>query len=738
MLDTVQSKLKYCSKELKKWSKNLDSERTKVIKEKSMLLDQLQQNEDPCSMAARKQLQRDIDFLLDQEDIKWKERAKKHWLEKGDRNTKFYHACVNQRKKNNSIQKVVTAEGVLLTEPGEILLGFGQHFSQVFLSTHPPRDIIMQCLAGVDTRISDDMRLDLERGFSSVDVLFALKQMSPFKSLGADGFSAGFFLDHWDIVGTDVSNAVLEFLSNGVMPAGLNHTLIALNEKSADYGYLMEPKCFYPRVEWDFLEAMMLKLGFGNKWTGLIMTCVKSVTYSVKVNGVPGISSLFQQAERDGLLKVVAASRGGMPINHLLFAGDYVIFYKAKHEEWNHIEHILWQYECASGHTLKKQKTSILFSSNTVTAARELIIESTNGVLCGNYNKWLPQPLTYRVQTPINRLPTDSTVVELIDADSLTWKTDLVEGVFNSNEALQICSIPLSLRNNSDQMIWVSNAKGVFSVKSAYFLDCLIKQQFVGEASNGVVVEELWRNLWQLHVPGNIKHFLWKALTDILPTKQVLLKRQIVEDGLCPICQSNEENVIHVLWNCSATMDVWGERESPLNKWCSGYKDFRLLWLDMVNRLDVVQLDRVAVILYKIWARRNYRPLPQINAVEWRPLADPFYKLNFDDAFDYEKRLMGIGIVVRNSRGEVLAVVSAPKSHVCSAFSTECYALLRSIKLCHELCLYQVVLEGDAKVVVDSFNGYNNNHSWQGLLIEDIQFFMKGQADWSLKFTKRP
>ncbi|KAF5477350.1 hypothetical protein F2P56_003999 [Juglans regia] len=177
-MNIIGSKLKYCSKEFKKWSKNLDSERTKVIKEKSMMLDQLQQNEDTCSMATQKQLQKDIDFLLDQEDIKWKQRAKKHWLEKGDRNTKFYHACVNQRKKKNSIQKVVTADGMLLTEPGEILLGFGQHFSQVFLSTHPPRDIILQCLARVDTRISDDMRLDLERDFSSADVLFALKQMS--------------------------------------------------------------------------------------------------------------------------------------------------------------------------------------------------------------------------------------------------------------------------------------------------------------------------------------------------------------------------------------------------------------------------------------------------------------------------------------------------------------------------------------------------------------------------------
>jgi hypothetical protein len=39
------------------------------------------------------------------------------------------------------------------------------------------------------------------------------------------------------------------------------------------------------RVEWDFSEAIMLRLGFSERWTNLIMTCVWSVTYSVFVNG---------------------------------------------------------------------------------------------------------------------------------------------------------------------------------------------------------------------------------------------------------------------------------------------------------------------------------------------------------------------------------------------------------------------------------------------------------------------
>jgi hypothetical protein len=43
----------------------------------------------------------------------------------------------------------------------------------------------------------------------------------------------------------------------------------------------------YDRVEWPFLEVMMRTMGFAERWIDLIITCVKSVTYSVLVNGQP-------------------------------------------------------------------------------------------------------------------------------------------------------------------------------------------------------------------------------------------------------------------------------------------------------------------------------------------------------------------------------------------------------------------------------------------------------------------
>jgi hypothetical protein len=35
----------------------------------------------------------------------------------------------------------------------------------------------------------------------------------------------------------------------------------------------------YDRVEWDFLEKIMLKMGFHANWVKLIMTCLRTVKY---------------------------------------------------------------------------------------------------------------------------------------------------------------------------------------------------------------------------------------------------------------------------------------------------------------------------------------------------------------------------------------------------------------------------------------------------------------------------
>ena len=44
----------------------------------------------------------------------------------------------------------------------------------------------------------------------------------------------------------------------------------------------------YDRVDWNFLEGVLRKVGFNDKWVNWVMTCVRTVRFSVRCNGCNG------------------------------------------------------------------------------------------------------------------------------------------------------------------------------------------------------------------------------------------------------------------------------------------------------------------------------------------------------------------------------------------------------------------------------------------------------------------
>jgi len=43
----------------------------------------------------------------------------------------------------------------------------------------------------------------------------------------------------------------------------------------------------YDQVEWYFLEELMRKMGFNERWIKIVVECMKTVSYSILVNGEP-------------------------------------------------------------------------------------------------------------------------------------------------------------------------------------------------------------------------------------------------------------------------------------------------------------------------------------------------------------------------------------------------------------------------------------------------------------------
>ena len=105
------------------------------------------------------------------------------------------------------------------------------------------------------------------------------------------------------------------------------------------------------------------------------------------------------------------------------------------------------------------------------------------------------------------------------------------------------------------------------------------------ESSEQRANHRVWNRLWQLRVPSKIKVFGWSACIDILPSKVNLVRRQILKEDRCGLCQQCPESVIHALWECSAAQDVRVGSTARIQK-CGGVKeDFLQLLQFMMSKL---------------------------------------------------------------------------------------------------------------------------------------------------------
>ncbi|XP_075636519.1 uncharacterized protein LOC142608713 [Castanea sativa] len=334
----VLAKVEKCGKELTWWDKNVFGN---VRRELDRLRKQLTKAESEAMISGSNlwvlQLKKEIDVLLDRESTMWAQWSRLLWARQGGRSTKYFHSRATRRYRRNKV------EGIRDDKPNE---------SQEVLSSIP-------------TIIDEDMKDILDQDFSEEEVVAALK-LAPLKASRSDGMPPLFYQHSWETVSHDVTSSLVTWLNIDMSKA-------------------------YDRVDWNFLEQLMRKLGFPEKWIHLIMGCVKTVTYTVLVNGEPrgtiqptrgirqgdplspflfllcteGLNRLIKRAECNGDIHGYSLCRRGPKLTHLLFADDSLLFYRSTMEECRKELEILNVYEKASGQKVNRSKTSLLFSKNT-------------------------------------------------------------------------------------------------------------------------------------------------------------------------------------------------------------------------------------------------------------------------------------------------------------------------------------------------------------------------------------
>jgi hypothetical protein len=157
----------------------------------------------------------------------------------------------------------------------------------------------------------------------------------------------------------------------------------------------------YDRVEWAYLQDIMLQLGFSDNFVTTVMRCVTTVSFSVRVNGhlstpfkptrgirqgdpispylfllcSEGLSCLLRSIGPVHLSRGVRVGIHAPWISHLLFADDCIVFSEASRRGADRLQEVLRIYSAGSGQLVNKDKSAIFYSSNCQNEAKDEVKE---------------------------------------------------------------------------------------------------------------------------------------------------------------------------------------------------------------------------------------------------------------------------------------------------------------------------------------------------------------------------
>lgn len=176
-----------------------------------------------------KRIMSQISEMLAREECMEKQRLRLDWLKNGDRNTAFCQAKERERARGNRIKSLRTRDGSVVFKQEELEVVAAEFYKDLFAAQGDldPRAV----LEHVPWKVNDSMNESLTKPYTADEVRRAVFMMGANKAPGPDGFIAGFFQVHWELVGTQITEAVLNNLNGGVLPEDINKTTIVLIPK---------------------------------------------------------------------------------------------------------------------------------------------------------------------------------------------------------------------------------------------------------------------------------------------------------------------------------------------------------------------------------------------------------------------------------------------------------------------------------------------------------------------------
>uniref|UniRef100_A0A803PE40 Reverse transcriptase domain-containing protein n=1 Tax=Cannabis sativa TaxID=3483 RepID=A0A803PE40_CANSA len=795
------------------------------------------------TMADLKKSESILDDLLSQEELYWQQRSRVDWMQIGDQNTKFFHAHATSRKRNNTIKSRTNSAGITHSSKKEMTTIITSYFQELFTASTIDTSSLQHTIGTIPTTATAAMNSQLTKPFTPEEISQSLKTMNPDKSPGSDGMSAMFYQQYWEIVGPSVTDVILGVLNHGRDMDLINTSIITLIPKitspagMGDYRpislcnviYKLISKVLVLRfkdvlpfvisetqssflsnrlitdnilIAFEYIEAVMVKMGFDTHWIALIMKCLSSTSFSFSLNGEiignvtpsrglrqgdplspylfficpEGLSRLLNHEESLGNLQGFRLTRQAPPVTHLLFVDDSLLFCHASNSSALAIQRVLHIYNRASSQLLNTSKSVMSFSPSTPTITQQFFHASLNMPISKCHERYLGLP----AYSGRDKSELFSSIKERIWKLLNTWKEKLfsIGGIevllkaLLAKQAWRIFEMPNSLLSRLLKLRYFSNTTFLESNIGhspsltwqgiCWGRDCCSKDFDTkwGMESASTSHKDLWKLFWNLKLPSKIKIFAWRVIQNFLPVAAALYKKKVLTSAACSLCSQARESIGHALFQCKHAKAVWRHFNYPIDfnkaqNMVGGDYIFHLATL-----LSQQELELVFVIMWVIWTDRNKinhgesrrdgmalanyatnymenyhkannRPTAvtepvtpaQISTlptegIPWKPPDMYGLKLNVDAAVNPTSKVLGVGAIVRNYKGEVMAAMSKLVQGCFRSDEMEAKALFHALNWISQLPLSVTLVETDALRV----SNFLNHETWDLSCFSDIIF----------------
>ncbi|KAK6151805.1 hypothetical protein DH2020_014440 [Rehmannia glutinosa] len=277
-----------------------------------------------------------------------------------------------------------------------------------------------------------------------------------------------------------------------------------------------------------------------------------------------------------------------------------------------------------------------------------------------------------------------------------------------------------------------------------------------------------------MNIPPKVKHFIWRAYRNCLPTRSNLAAKNIQVDTICVFCHIDIETCWHLFVTCSFCTNCWNIAglKDWVERWVAEAESFQDFVEYGINNSDSYLAAKFCVILWSLWRQRNCEVWEQkhlaatgtvhsalciltdwgnngireqtgddeISAVQihqWRKPDFPYLKCNVDAAFCQNRKCTGIGMILRNDQGELVVARTMCFPGLYYVREAEAMGVREALSWIYGLGIQQVVVETDAKYVVDGLSSLEKGMTEYDSILQECRVLLHSEPAFSVDFVRR-